>query len=50
MWMGKHKLQKSLMKALNNYGKQEEVWKSGFFLENDLERILEHSQLAVERK
>jgi len=44
--VGEDKVQKSLVKALNRYEKQEEVRKSPSLLENDLGT---GSQLAVEQ-
>ena len=41
-------MQKRFVEALNRYEKQEEV-KMSLFLEYDSEKILEQSQLAVER-
>jgi len=47
--MGKDKVQRSLVEALNRYKSLEEEIKAVCFLENDSEKILEQSQLAVER-
>ena len=51
MWLGKDKVQKSLVKALNRYEKQEELKKKLFlFYRMTQKKILERSQSAVERE
>ena len=45
----KDKVQQSLVEALNRYEKLQEEIKAVSFLGNDLEKILQQSQSAVER-